>query len=59
MPPVKGKCKFLTLVRKCEILEKLSKGASLTKISTEYGKARSTVSGIKKNSFKIKDFFTF
>lgn len=54
----KRKHKTLSLLEKNEILKRLEKGEKIASLSKEFSAGRSTIHDIRKNSEKIKRFFT-
>jgi len=56
MADKKRKHVALPIEQKLTILKKIAEGASLTTIAKEYGIGKSTVSDIKKNEDKLKNF---
>lgn len=54
----KRKRVVLSIREKCDILNKLDQGESMTKLSKEYGVGKSTMSDIKKQRASILSFFT-
>ncbi|XP_041979219.1 jerky protein homolog-like [Aricia agestis] len=54
----KRKHKALTIKEKCEILQRIDRSETMSKLAQEYGIGRATIFDIKKNRHKIEEFLS-